>query len=134
VPAGGIFERRAEHDLRGIDRPAVATLAERGLKGVGGALGARGFERDDPGRLQSEAQLAVPHGDGVEKGVGPPVAARVFQPSEPSIGKRRRPECVVSRWRSTRRLSLSTVPLSSCSAGTLPPGLYGRSAEFGSRK
>src|SRR6266542_1767211 len=40
-----VFQRGAQHHLGGVDRSLVMALAERGLEGVGGALGPRGFER-----------------------------------------------------------------------------------------
>src|SRR5439155_16286230 len=77
-----ILQRGAEHDLRGVDRSVVMALSEGGLERVGGALGPSGFERDDPGRLQTEAQFAVPHRDGVEKGIG----AAGFGDRLPAVG------------------------------------------------
>src|SRR5438874_1147682 len=63
-----VFQRGPEHDLRRVDRPLIVALAEPGLERVGGAFGPSGFECDDPGRLQTEPQFAVPRGHGIEKG------------------------------------------------------------------
>src|ERR1700730_13691993 len=69
VAAGDVFQRGAEHDLRRVDRPLIVALNEGGLERVGGALGPRRFERDDPGRLQAETQFTVAHGHSIEKGI-----------------------------------------------------------------
>src|SRR5258708_6023784 len=68
VPPREVFERGAENDLRRVERAAIGAGGERRLEAVGDPVRPRFFEGDDPGCALAEAQFAVPHGDGVEKG------------------------------------------------------------------